>query len=1296
MTSSTTTHEVSSHDDNEDLDKQLDVKTMSTQSAESASGPLKSASKLSTVLRWLNLVARQNPPSVPEVAPITNEIKANFVSKLYFNWMTPLMVTGYARPLEINDIPIIDDNRTAKIMTDKFLANLKARQEPGKHSHNLVLRAMNDTFFSIFGICLLAGRKVIYFVADWYAGQESGVGKGVGLVIGLVVMLFVSGITQQQYFYYSNKAGSHTCTVLINALYRKSLVLSNKSRLEFSNGKITNLMSTDTFRIEFASNFFHHLTDAPVPLILCIVLLLVNIGVSALCGITILFLVRPAIAVITKTIGKRRFKSVVFTDARIRLMQELLSTMRVIKFFAWELSYFSRLKEIRYKEIRLVRVLLVLQSAIYAISLTVPIFASMISFVVLSLTGAKLEPAKVFASLALFNMLRVPLMLLPQAFWRIEKMLFAEELAGVTEPDLLLHDAIEVVNASFEWEQDEPDDDDDDDDSHIRGEKDTKATSKRKLRWLNKKVKEEKENALSRAISIESANVTSSVINEIELDTVIEKLEEGVTGSNADEPHATEVSGLRNINLTIKRGELVVVTGFIGSDKTSLLASLVGEMRQTAGQVKIGGKVAYCPTPWIQNATLRDNILFGREFDADRYDAVVEACALEHDIKVLTGGDSTEIGERGINISGGQKSRISLAHASYYDSDIVILDDVLSAVDLHVGKLLVDNCICGLLSDWTRLLATHQLHVLPRADWIIFMDGHGGLTIGTYDELLISCPKFAELTTHSLAASNDDKNDNDNDDDNGDDGNQKGGSDKISVVPAGGKTGEKPGNGGGKLIKAEERNRDGVALDVYMTYFRAAGGKYLSWTIPPLILLFTIVASGCQILTNLWLSYWTQDKFHETKGFYIGLFVGLGIITAILMFVFGWITTYAGSNASVKMNMQGGRQGVNGIFMLIVAYFYWFAIALVVLLVFYVLVIAYYRASAVELKRMDSIARSNVFSHFSESLTGLTSIRAYNEQSRFVNHMERSLDYMNRFSYVILANQRWLSCRLETVAILMTTVAGLVAVCGVFSVSPSPIGLVLSYCMALSMQMAMVIKQLAEMENNMNAVERVQYYIDQVPSEAAFRADSSVAPAPEWPTAGSVKLDNVFLKYWPELPYVLNGISLDIKGGEKIGICGRTAEYGHDLDRRRGHSTIGLHDLRTKLAIIHQDPVLFNGTIRSNLDPFGTYADADLWDALRRAGLNAPDGKAELQQQQQYKFRLDQEVEDEGLNFSLGERQLLSRARALMRQFRILVLDEATSSVDYQTDARVQAVIGHEFGHCTILCIAHRLKTISL
>jgi len=396
-------------------------------------------------------------------------------------------------------------------------------------------------------------------------------------------------------------------------------------------------------------------------------------------------------------------------------------------------------------------------------------------------------------------------------------------------------------------------------------------------------------------------------------------------------------------------------------------------------------------------------------------------------------------------------------------------------------------------------------------------------------------------------------------------------------------------------------------------------------------------------------------------------------------------------------------------FILIIAFFYWFALALGPLILGFAIAAIFYRATAREIKRLDSILRSHVYAQFGETLTGLTTVRAYGKQAEFTALNENYLDVMNRAYYMTIIDQRWLGIRLDIVGDILIFVVAILVVTSRFSVSPSIAGLVLAYCVQVVAMMGWMVRQFAEVENNMNATERVHHYATAIETEAPLDLPDR-KPRPTWPEHGEVVFNDVVLRYREGLPAVLKNLNLDIKGGERIGIVGRTGAGKSSImvalfrmvELSGGSITIdgvdvsqiGLHDLRQALAIIPQDPVLFQGTIRSNLDPFGEYDDAHLWESLRRAHLiedgDIQSSSANDSQEALSRFHLDQNVEDEGLNFSLGQRQLLAMARALVRRVKIIIMDEATSSVDFETDAKIQSMIKREFRGATLLVAATR------
>ena len=419
------------------------------------------------------------------------------------------------------------------------------------------------------------------------------------------------------------------------------------------------------------------------------------------------------------------------------------------------------------------------------------------------------------------------------------------------------------------------------------------------------------------------------------------------------------------------------------------------------------------------------------------------------------------------------------------------------------------------------------------------------------------------------------------------------------------------------------------------------------------------------------------------------------------------------------------------VFALIISFFHYFAVALGPLAIIFVFSAAYYRASAREVKRFESVLRSHVFAKFGEGLTGVASIRAYGLSERFVSDLRKSVDEMNAAYYLTFSNQRWLAVRLDLIGNLLVFTVGLLVVTSRFSVPPSIGGLVLSYILAIVQMIQFTVRQLAEVENGMNAVERVRFYGSNLEEEAPLH---TIDVRPSWPEKGEIIFNNVEMRYRANLPLVLQGLSMHVQGGERIGIVGRTGAGKSSImstlfrlvELSAGRitidgldiSTIGLHDLRSRLAIIPQDPTLFRGTVRSNLDPFNEHTDLELWSALRQADLVAPDPPATSTvvkdkeatatdttntsappspvptSGQQQRIHLDTPVEEDGLNFSLGQRQLMALARALVRNSQIIVCDEATSSVDMDTDDKIQRTMAVGFKGKTLLCIAHRLRTI--
>ncbi|KAI9714511.1 MAG: hypothetical protein M1820_000472 [Bogoriella megaspora] len=1343
----------------------------------------------SSLWERINPLKRRRKPPVPKERQISREFGASIFSIISFQWMSPIMSVGYQRPLEPNDIWLVNPNRKVDLLATKLNASFDRRVKRG--DTRPLIGALYETFkfdFILGGLCQLTSsivmvispftlRFLIKFANQAWLAQHSGsptpsIGRGMGLVIAIWIMQIIQSTCTNQFLYRGQMNGGQARSVMIALIFDKAMRLSGRAKAGgksmdsppkdvkpgskeekrwykkmltkgskekkgqgdvakgvsgdgqgWGNGRIINLMSTDTYRIDQASGMFHLVWTSPITILITLVLLLVNLTYSALSGFGLLVISMPILGRTVRSLFRRRVRINKITDQRVSLTQEILQAVRFVKYFGWETSFLDRVKKIRDREVRSIQILLSMRNAINAISMAMPIFASMLSFITYYLSNHLLDPAPIFSSLALFNSLRLPLNLLPlvigqviDAFSsvnRIQEFLLAEEAEDDARWDMENKNAVMVEKAEFTWERTPTQDPDKIPGKDPRGRKEIKAANKAEKKAKRESRLSEKRNSRQSTSKPEGGDGTDSA------STLTE---------NTQEPFK-----IKGIDFTIGRNELIAVIGSVGSGKSSLLAALAGDMRRTSGNLTLGAARAFCPQyAWIQNTTAKENITFGGEFRRNWYDQVVDACALKPDFEMLPHGDLTEIGERGITVSGGQKQRLNIARAIYFNADIVLMDDPLSAVDAHVGRHIMDHAICGLLKDKCRVLATHQLHVLHRCDRIIWMqDGHIE-TVDTFDNLMSNNEAFQKLMATTAIEEEEQEegrvNDNEIEEEKKDQKKRKG---------------KKPP---GALMQTEERAVKSVGWDVYIAYIKASG----SILVLPLVFILLVLSQGANISTSLWLSWWTSNKFGYSEGTYIGVYAALGVVQVLLMFFFSLALSVFGTRSSKVMLQQAiyrvlrapmsffdttplGRitnrfskdidvmdnnltdamrmyfltmAMIISVFALIVAYFYYFAVALGPLMILFLFCASYYRASAREMKRHESVLRSHVFARFSEAVFGTATVRAYGVQHQFSRAVRDAVDEMDSAYFLTFANQRWLSFRLDVIGNLLVLTVGVLVVTSRFSVNPSIGGLVLSYILSIVQMMQWTVRQLSEVENNMNATERIHFYGTQLEEEAPLKLGDV---RDSWPERGEIVFDDVKMRYREGLPLVLQGLSMHVAAGERIGIVGRTGAGKSSImstlfrlvELSGGSITIdgvdisnvGLHDLRSRLAIIPQDPTLFRGTIRSNLDPFNEHTDLELWSALRQADLVSENSNID-DRGTHGRIHLDSVVEEEGLNFSLGQRQLMALARALVRGSQIIVCDEATSSVDMETDQKIQKTIVDGFKGKTLLCIAHRLKTI--
>ncbi|WPK25507.1 hypothetical protein PUMCH_002824 [Australozyma saopauloensis] len=1396
--------------------------------------------------RWFSFMFSREVPPIPspeERQPYPWKT-SSLLNRMVFFWIWPILKKGYKRTLVPDDLWYLSDDLKVETMHKKYRDNLhkillkhrskQLRKEaksssagsPDNHTEGSsgsdwpmwavpyalfltfkVPYSLSCLFLACSFVCQacspLITKKLINFVEYRYFGVIDTYNEGIGWTLGAVLLIFVNGLLLNHFFHNAMVVGASVKLILTKDVLMKSFQLLARSKNKFTTGRITSLMSTDLLRIDLAIGFQPLVLCFPIPVVIAVVLLLHNIGVTSLVGIGLFLLSFIVCILLTSKLFFTRETVVKFTDERISLMRELLSNLKIIKFYAWEYAYKKNIIKVREREMKHMFTIKVIRNFITAYAVTLPTLTSMVSFVTMWATNTSQSAGQVMSSLSLFSILAQAIMLLPIAlatgadatigFRRCKDFLGAEELDSGWEEKMLAGEksdfylssekerhndtesqfdfsgnyfpsasssllsekhsygstAIEVSHANFEWEQ-----------FHDANDQ------------LNALWEELDENfARNKKINLD-----------------LEKFQSASVNSQTNEDNFKKAfAGLRDINFTIQKGEFVVITGVIGSGKSSLLNALAGFMKMTnpeQGRLSVNSDILLCSNPWIQNATVRQNILFGKPMDIARYQAIINACCLDEDMRQLPFGDRTEIGEKGITLSGGQKARISLARAVYNGASILLFDDILSAVDARVGRQIVSNLFEGLLANKTRVLATHQLSLALTAKKIIFLNGDGTIDVGSTAELSARNSAFRDLfeysSEHIKVSDENEPQEGDVNYSNEDISpnslcllSNAGGSpsgyarefgdnDGASHVLSHGAQDLTGSERFGKTIEDEDVAVNAVSWSVYKNFINLGSGIF-GYSSVPIFLLLVALSTFCQLFTNTWLSFWIEKKFSGMLDtFYVTIYIILAIMTLVFTGIQFTMLAYMNNRSAKQLNVKAvekvlhtpmsfmdtnplgrvlnrftkdtdsldnelGEQlrlfifplaTIIGIIILCICYLPWFAIAVPFLVLVFLFFTDLYSGSSREVKRLEAVQRSVVYNNFNETLTGMDTIKAYLSESLFIEKNDYLLNRMNEAYFLSIATQRWLCVYLDMIAATFALLISMLCVTDQFNISASSTGLLLNYVIQIVGLLSLTVRAMTQVETEMNSVERLHSYAFDLPQEAAYEKPEFTPPA-EWPFTGYIQFNDVSMRYRPNLPLVLKDLNFGVYPGEKLGICGRTGAGKSSImtglyrlsELESGSITIdgldisqmGLKDLRSKLLIIPQEPVLFKGTIRKNLDPFKQYSDDVLWDSLRRCGLIPDQEVLERVKQTRllgcnydtlHKYHLDQIVDDDGSNFSLGERQLIALARSLVRSSKVLILDEATASVDYATDAKIQQTISKEFSQSTILCIAHRLKTI--
>ncbi|KAK3841969.1 MAG: P-loop containing nucleoside triphosphate hydrolase protein [Linnemannia gamsii] len=1237
----------------------------------------------------------------------------NFVSQWFFLWVIPLLRRTRSDPDFDQDSIELQQEESAQYAGER-LGDRWRQEELDFKEKASISRALMSAFGRPY--LMLAFYKVFWIIFTYVGSyflvnqlikyvettpidvrKETSSRDGYLYALALFLTCVGSSICIQQVMAECTRIGVQVRAGLMVLIYRKSLKLSSAHG---GIGNIINLLSNDCNRVAESFVNFHFLWSSALEIIVVIALAFLELDLAAVPALVILVLLFPVQYLLSFYTARVNAMATNSTTARIHIMSELLTAIKLIKFYAWEPYFRDRVTRVRAKEMGELRRGMYLKITSFALVFAAPVVTTLACICVYELSddrglNGNVPASVVFTALSLFNTLRYPLIMLP--------------IAVKTTLGALL--SFERLNGFLSLPEDME-----------------RLAHQRELAQLR--------------IYIKDADF-------------------GWPESKESNPT------LKFISMKIKPGDLVAIVGDVGSGKSSTLAAIMGQIRLMAGSRAVRGTLAYVPhDAWLLNATAKENILFGSSFNQEKYNAILRVCALNRDMNLLSAGDETEIGERGINLSQGQRQRVSLARAVYSGADIMLLDDPLSGMDAQIGKHIFQECIKGYLASKTIVYVTNQLQHLASCDYIIVMKAGSIEAQGTFTELMAQDVNLArtasttfnisanEQTIHRIREMNAHTIQNQMINEQtisrmiernqmtilGNMGqnrltvhatNREENSmaraverNQLTIHSLSGREGGMLSGGGGRGERLDlgygVKSRDVVSgWSVTKAYLRKGTGMGISIAVA----LVFLATHGLRIFSDYWLRFTIGPDAKPDFNFYLSV-KSLTYHDRIFRKIMRAPMSYFDVTPLARiLNAFARHQYVVdevlpdailqmlqymplaiGAAILVIAIVPWSAIAVVVLLGLVWVLIYFSSYTDDRLKSMEAMTKGPIFAHMAATLDGLFSIRVYGAEERFDAFNLSKIDDNHKALFAMMQIRSWLALYLDLVSSIFVLVTSMFVI--FFSrdgsLDASQAGLAITNALQLLIFGQWSVRMAAEVKSTKESVCQLELYGMNIPAEAPDVIPESQPPM-DWPSRGEIEFKKVVLRYQNYGVAVLKKVDFLVEARQKIGVVGKMgsgkttllisllrvveAAEGQILIDNIDIREIGLQDLRSKIAIIPQEPVLFVGTIRSNLDPFHRRTDQEIWDALDAVHLSE-------NIKQNMPLKLETSIIENGRNFSLGQRQLFCIARAILFQSRILVLDEATSAVDLQTDLLIQETIKKNFADCTVLMIAHRLNTI--
>ena len=1242
-------------------------------------------------------------------------LNESYLSRLFFYWAYKIISMSQKIPIKVDYLGKLHMQFSSKYFFKEIYNIWEIKGYKKKKYKPLLFTVLRSNLYSIIfifistllnsGLNILA-LYIFRIIIQLFITKKPVNRNDIYLVSFYLIIRLIDFMLQRKIAEILRNIGNKSSVELNCLVYNKLLKLS--PYIDIKSGQIYNMIQSDSLKLAKLMGVSPNLLSIPFLILMYNYLLFKYLGIAFIFGFIVMIIFFIVNIYYRKQFSLYLKLHINKSDSRMKITTQTFNNLKVIKLYGWDDIFLNRIEKSRKEEIDALNKRYIITQISQTLLWLAPIAMSVSSIGAYQFLNETFKIEDIFTCIGIFTSIQNPMKNLPVtidiilealvSLGRIEKFLSEPEI----NYDNIIYDdkfskeqgiAIKIENGTFTW-----------------GEKRLKPI-KSSIKNINKEEKEKNSN-----------NYENKPLFEKDI----------IKDKNYVAATPIEQLILKNINLEVKKGEFVCIIGEVGSGKSSLIHAILNNMiclTPRSSKIILNGKVSYVSQEsWIQNTTIKDNILFNSEYLFEKYDKIIELCELKHDLNILEGGDLTEIGEKGVNLSGGQKTRIALARAMYSDGDIFILDDPISSLDANTGKNIMMNCIIDYLKNKTRVLVTHALQYTKYSDRIIYMKNGEIKWIGVYSELIkqqfyetilsqvknelhenekeskiIMTNTHSDSETKSISSSDN----------------------KLKHIK--------------RLTKDEKKEEGKIDKKVFFTYFKYIGGILLQIK----LILALIIWQTLKVGSDIWLGYWSenQNKNTNTKNFLFYSFLALGSS------IFNYIRTYIITTGSLKCSIRLHKEMITNLIYAPINLFhdtipkgqifnrlskdlptvdtftmYWFmtftsfgssflgavlicsiyqpyCLFFVPFFIYTCLYLSrFYMNCSRELSRIEGILNSPILNLINETIPGTTIIRAYHLENKFNLSFQERIDEYFKVLFYLNGTYQWYLMMLNFISFLFLVILLIFSLIHKELYSAKIIGIILSYSIIFQTDIIEFLSSFSNFENTMTKMERSLLYTNLINEKPQHLEKDNI----NWPTKGEIEFVNYSTRYRPDTEIILKNLSFKIEGSKKIGIVGRTGSGKSTmalclfriLEAINGKiiidgidiSTLGLKKIRNNLTILPQDSTIVEGSLRYNIDPVGNYDDNSIENVMKKIGFyyiieNNPNG-------------LEQKVSENGNNLSIGEKQMICITRAILRKSKIIIMDEATSSIDYQTEETILKAINEFLKDSTIITIAHRIKTI--